>query len=188
MRASPMRAGCPGTREPHFCAVMRHREPPISTQRRRTKVRSRYHTCYYAAAMRRRGSRGSSILEALGTIAFISIGVGGFAVNSVSLTRIDKTADSVTAATALAQQQLEVLRALPLGAAQLSPGVYSDPANPLRADGSGGGVFQRSWTVSGNDTPRAGLRTVTVRVSWTDSQPHSTRVAAYVRCSTIPCP
>ena len=138
--------------------------------------------------MRRRGTRGSSILEALGTIAFIGIGVGGFAVNSVSLTRIDKTADSVTAATALAQQQLEVLRALPLGAAQLSPGVYSDPGNPLRADGSGGGVFQRSWTVSGNDTPRAGLRTVTVRVSWTDSQPHSTRVAAYVRCSTIPCP
>ncbi len=81
--------------------------------------------------MRRRGTRGSSILEALGTIAFIGIGVGGFAVNSVSLTRIDKTADSVTAATALAQQQLEVLRALPLGAAQLSPGVYSDPATPL---------------------------------------------------------
>jgi len=25
-----MRAGCPGTREPHFCAVMRYREPPIS--------------------------------------------------------------------------------------------------------------------------------------------------------------
>jgi Tfp pilus assembly protein PilV len=138
--------------------------------------------------MHRRGTRGSSILEALGTIAFIGIAVGGFAVNSVSLTRIDKTAASVTEATALAQQQLEALRALPLGAAQLAPGVYTDPANPLAADGGGGGVFDRSWTVSGNDAPRAGLRTVTVRVSWTDSQPHSTRVAAYVRCSTIPCP
>ncbi len=121
-------------------------------------------------------------------MALIGIAVGGFAVNSVSLTRIDKTADSVTAATALAQQQLEALRALPLGAAQLAPGVYIDPANPLRADGTGGGVFQRSWTVSGNDTPRAGLRTVSVLVSWTDSRPHTTRVAAYVRCSTIPCP
>src|SRR2546430_12291473 len=115
-------------------------------------------------------------------MALIGIAVGGFAVNSVSLTRIDKTADSVTAATALAQQQLEALRALPLGAAQLSPGVYSDLANPLRADGSGGGVFQRSWTVSGDDTPRAGLRTVTVRVSSPGSQPHSAPVAAYVPC------
>ena len=137
--------------------------------------------------MHRHATRGSSILEALGTIAFIGIAVGGFAVNSVSLTRIDKTAESVTAATALAQQQLEALRALPLGAAQLVPGVYGDPANPLAADGNGGGVFDRGWTVSGNDTPRAGLRTVTVRVSWTDTQPHTTRVAAYVRCSTIPC-
>ena len=137
--------------------------------------------------MRRRGTRGSSLLEALGTMAFIAIGVGGFVVNSVSLTRIDKTADSVTAATALAQQQLEALRALPLGAAQLATGVYSDASNPLRADGSSGGVFQRTWTVSGNDTPRAGLRSVTAVVSWTDSRAHSTRLAAYVRCSTIPC-
>jgi hypothetical protein len=137
--------------------------------------------------MIRRGTRGSSVIEALGTIALIGIAVGGFAVNSVSLTRIDKTADSVTAATALAQEELEALRALPLGAAQLLPGVYADPSNPLAANGNAGGPFTRTWTVSGNDIPRAGLRTVTVRVAWTDTQPHTTRVAAYVRCDTIPC-
>jgi Tfp pilus assembly protein PilV len=138
--------------------------------------------------MRSRTTRGSSLLEAVGSIAFIGIAVGGFAANSASLTRMGKTADSVTAATALAQQQLEALRGLPLGAAALSPGSYTDPANPLSADGSSGGVFQRSWTVSANDTPRTGLRTVTVRVSWTDSRSHTAQLAAYVRCSNIPCP
>jgi len=28
---------------------------------------------------------------------------------------------------------------------------------------------------------------VTVTVSWTDSQFHKTTLAAYIRCSTIPC-
>src|SRR2546430_17275691 len=110
-------------------------------------------------------------------MALIGIAVGGFAVNSVSLTRIDKTADSVTAATALAQQQLEALRALPLGAAQLSPGVYTDPTNPLRADGSGGGgVFQPSWPVPGNAPPRAAPPPGTRAGPWPAPHPPRTRV------------
>ena len=117
----------------------------------------------------------------------IGIAVGGFAVNSVSLTRLNKSAGSATAATALAQQKLEELRSMPLGAAALATGVYDDPANPMRPDGSTGGVFSRRWTVSPSDTPRSGLKTVVVAVSWTDYTPHTTRVAAYVRCSTIPC-
>ena len=72
-------------------------------------------------------------------------------------------------------------------ATELKPGIYYDPANKLKADGTSGGIFDRSWTVSLNDTPRVGLRTVTVTVAWTDSRSHSTQVASYVRCSTIPC-
>ena len=86
-----------------------------------------------------------------------------------------------------AQQKLEELRSMPLGAAALATGVYDDPANPMRPDGSAGGVFSRRWTVSPSDTPRSGLKTVVVAVSWPDYTPHTTRVAAYVRCSTIPC-
>src|SRR5437870_2346463 len=106
----------------------------------------------------RRDARGSSILEALATMVVIGIAVGGFAVNSVSLTRLNKTAGSATAATALAQQKLEELRSMPLGAAALATGVYDDPANPMRPDGSTGGVFSRRWTVSPSDTPRSGLQ------------------------------
>jgi len=138
---------------------------------------------------RGRATRGISLLEALAATAFVSLALLAFAGNSTSLTRNLKSADSTAAATALALQKLEQLRSMPLGATQLAtPGLFYDNSNPLKADGTTGGVYSRSWTVSQKDTPRFGLKSVTVSVSWTDSKSHSTRVAAYVRCSTIPCP
>jgi Tfp pilus assembly protein PilV len=135
-----------------------------------------------------RRQRGVSLLEALAAMTVLSVGLLAFAGNSVSLTRGLKAADSTAAGTALALQKLEQLRSMPLGATQLATGLYYDPSNPLKADGTSGGPFTRSWVVSSNDTPRFGLKTVTVTVSWRDSSAHETRVAAYVRCSTIPCP
>src|SRR5205085_2687308 len=111
----------------------------------------------------------------------------GVAANTVNVTRTSKTADSVAAGNALAIQKLEQLRSMPLGATGLTSGQYYDAANPMKADGTMGGAFSRSWTVSQKDFPRLGLKTVTVTVSWKDSHPHNTRVAAYVRCSAVPC-
>jgi Tfp pilus assembly protein PilV len=127
------------------------------------------------------------MLEALAATAFLAIALMAFAANTVSLTRNEKTADSTSAAHALAQQKLEQLRSTPLGAPEVNPGNYFDPANPLKADGTTGGTFSRTWSVSANDTPSWGLRSVTVTVTWTDSKSHTTRLAAFVRCSTIPC-
>src|SRR6059058_1396538 len=124
---------------------------------------------------RRARSRGFSLLDALAGLTFIAVSLLGLSAASVSLNRNSKGADSTSAGTALAQQKLEQLRSMPLGATELKP------------DGTSGGIFDRSWTVSLNDTPRVGLRTVTVTVAWTDSRSHSTQVASYVRCSTIPC-
>ena len=110
-----------------------------------------------------------------------------FAANTISLTHNEKSADSTSAAHALAQEKLEQLRSMQLGAAALNPGIYIDPANPLQADGTAGGTFTRRWVVSGNDSPASGLRTVTVTVSWRDTRLHTTTLASYVRCSAIPC-
>jgi len=126
-------------------------------------------------------------VEALAATAVLGVGLAGFAVSTVSITRTQKGADSTSAAHALAQQKLEQLRSTPLGAAQVLPGNYTDTANPLKADGTAGGSFLRTWTVSANNAPALGLRTVTVTVTWADSRPHTTTLAAYVRCSTIPC-
>jgi len=109
-----------------------------------------------------------------------------FAANTISLTRMAKGADSTSAAHALAQEKLEQLRSMQLGAAALNPHIYIDPANPLKADGTAGGTFTRRWVVSVN-SPASGLRTVTVTVSWRDTRLHTTTLASYVRCSAIPC-
>src|SRR5437667_12855418 len=123
---------------------------------------------------RGRATRGISLLEALAATAFVSLALLAFAGNSTSLTRNLKSADSTAAGTALALQKLEQLRSMPLGAAGLTTGLYYDPSNPLKADGTGGtgGVFSRRWVVSSKDTPRFGLKTVTVTVAWNDSRSH----------------
>ena len=128
-----------------------------------------------------------SAVEALAAIAFLGVGLGALAVNSVAGTHRVKNADSTAAAHALAQQKLEQLRSLPLGDSQVNPGQYYDAANNMKADGTGSGTYNRSWQVSLKDTPRFGLKTVTVTVAWNDGKDHSTKLAAYVRCPTIPC-
>src|SRR3989442_10178570 len=116
----------------------------------------------------KRAARGFSLLEAVAATAFLAVALMAFAANTIWLTRTEKSADSTSAAHALAQQKLEQLRSLPLGAAQLAAGNYNDDGNPLKADGTNGGIFTRPWTVSGANTPSLALRTVTVQVTWRD--------------------
>jgi len=111
----------------------------------------------------------------------------GLVSSTVFVSRVNTSSSGIAAATALAQQKLEQLRSMPLDAPGLGPGQYTDPAGAMKADGSTGGPFSRSWVVSASNTPRPGLKTVTVSVAWVDSRSHTTTLAAYVRCSTIPC-
>ena len=138
--------------------------------------------------MRRPGNRGVSLLEAVATLGFVGVAVMGFSMNSVSLTRANRSSGATVAATALAQQKIEELRNLPLGAAQLTTGSYTDASNPLGSNGAAGRTFTRTWTVSAKDQPRSGLKTLTVSVAWTDAKAHTARLAAFVRCSRVPCP
>jgi Tfp pilus assembly protein PilV len=136
---------------------------------------------------RPRGTRGFSLIEALGATALMCGALLGLAMGAISVSRTAKSADSTAAATALAIEKLEQLRSMPLDAPAFVPGIYFDPANPMTADGQLGGVYRRRWLVSAKDTPKFGVKTVTVTVAWQDSSQHETSVAAYVRCSTVPC-
>jgi len=80
-----------------------------------------------------------------------------------------------------------MLRSLPLGAAAHTTGTYAE-ASTLKANGTANGPYKRTWTVSNKDTPRAGLKTITVTVAWDVPSHHSTKIAAFVRCSRVPCP
>ena len=134
---------------------------------------------------RRPRAAGFSLIEALSATVFLSVALLGLASSAVSLTRGEKSADSTSAAHGLVTQKLEQLRSLPLDA--VAPGNYTDDSNPLRPDGTSGGIFTRSWVVSVNDTPTPGLRTITVTVAWRDPRNHTTTAAAYVRCGNNPC-
>ena len=135
----------------------------------------------------RRAERGVSIIEATAAAAVVGIALMGFSGNTIAMTRAQGTSARRLAATELAQTQLELLRSMPLGASQLTTGNYADGVS-LAANGTTGGPFTRSWTISSKDSPSYGLKTVTVTVAWNDPVARSTKVAAYVRCSTVPCP
>lgn len=136
---------------------------------------------------RPRGVRGFSLLEALGATALVAGALLGLGMGAINVSQNSKTADATAAATSLAMEKLEQLRSMPLDASAFAPGIYYDDGNPMYADGTSGGIYRRRWNVSSKDTPRFGLKTVTVTVSWRDARQHETSVAAYVRCSTIPC-
>src|SRR5215468_10435580 len=95
-----------------------------------------------------RRTAGTSLLEALGALGLIGVGMLGLVTSTVFVSRANKSSGSVAAATTLAQQKLEQLRSMPLDAAGLAPGQYSDPAGAMTADGSANGPFSRSWVVS----------------------------------------
>jgi len=147
---------------------------------------SRAVSCGNLRRARRRG-RGFGLVEVMVTVGFAGIVLLGFAASTIAVARNSAASRNAAAATALAQQQVEVLRVLPLDAAGVTPGNYVDAGNPMQANGDPNGIFERTWTVSAPDTPAMGLKTITVTVAWTDYGAHQTSVGAYVRCSTVPC-
>jgi len=133
----------------------------------------------------RHGQRGISLAEVVATAGLLGVCLLGMSSSSVLITRTAKSADMTSAATALATQQLELLRSMPLNAAGLTPGNYS--GGTFSPSGTAGGPIALSWVISAKDTPSWGLKTATVTATWTDSRSHTVTLAAFVRCATLPC-
>jgi len=121
------------------------------------------------------------------TASLLSIGLLGLSASSLIVTRTAKGADSSSAATSLATKQLELVRSMPLDAnPSHRPGTYT--IGNYYPNGNQGGPMGISYTVSAMDTPRIGLKTVTVQATWIDAKGnHTLTQAGYIRCSTIPC-
>ena len=111
---------------------------------------------------------GFSLLEVL--IALVILAIGLLAVAQMQITAIKGNAfgSGMTSASSLAANTLERLMALPYNDAQLT-------ASPWQQDsitGVEGGVnnagYVREYQVEDN-TPRLGMKQITVRIVWTDS-------------------
>lgn len=111
-----------------------------------------------------------------------------FQASAITLTRGTKGADSTAAATALAQERLELLRSLPRGHASHTPGNYADANNPLTADGQPNGRYTVTWNVSNRNVPDNGLKSVIVTVAWNENGgARQVRFGGLVRCAEVPC-
>ena len=119
--------------------------------------------------------------------SLLSIGLLGLSASSLMVTRSAKGADSSSAATSLVTKQLEAVRSMPLDANPgHRPGTYT--VGSYYPNGNQGGPITVVYAVSALDTPRMGLKTVTVRATWTDAKGgHTLDEGAFIRCSTIPC-
>lgn len=121
-------------------------------------------------------TKGFSIIEVLIGMSILSIGLLAVAAMQISAVRNNKTGNTFTQATTLAQAQMETIKNGDISDSSdtLNPSTLptttSDPNNPIDENGDAGGIYTRTWTVDeyldadGKDSDDA--RTVTVTVSF----------------------
>ncbi|MDY7032896.1 MAG: prepilin-type N-terminal cleavage/methylation domain-containing protein [Thermodesulfobacteriota bacterium] len=104
---------------------------------------------------------GFTLLEVLISMSVLSMGLLGVAAMSVYVSQGNAQARKVTAATVLAQSQLEAFK--DMAYASITTG--SDSNNPVDESGNAGGIYTRTWTVTDN-VPYANVKKVECTVSW----------------------
>jgi prepilin-type N-terminal cleavage/methylation domain-containing protein len=109
---------------------------------------------------------GFTLLEVLVATAILGLISLSFALGTAGSARYNAIAQSVTAATTLGHAKIEELTEKASTDPQLTSGSHSDPSSPLNADGTGGGIYTRTWTVT-NNLPVTGLKTVQIQITWT---------------------
>ena len=108
---------------------------------------------------------GSTLIEVLVAVLILGGVIVSFAVATMSARRSGDTSRFEAEATTLAIDKLEELRTLASSDADLSAGAHTDASNPLRPDGTSGGVYTRTWHVT-DALPTPGMRRVEMRVRW----------------------
>lgn len=108
---------------------------------------------------------GFTLLEVLIAISIVAVGL--LAVASMQLTAIqgNRAGGHLSAATHLAEQELERLKASSFSGPDLALGNHTDANNPIDPDGNPGGIYTKEWIV---ENYTAFSRRVTVTVSWNE--------------------
>jgi prepilin-type N-terminal cleavage/methylation domain-containing protein len=134
-----------------------------------------------------RAQAGFSLIEVVASLAIFGLIAAGLAANTIAVVRANRISNALSVATALAQDEVEQLRALDPAAnpPALVAGTHTDPNNPLTATGATGGLYSREWVVT-RDIPIPGLSTVLVSVSWADGEMRTLHMSALL-CQSATC-
>jgi prepilin-type N-terminal cleavage/methylation domain-containing protein len=107
--------------------------------------------------------KGFTLLESLVALVLLAIMLMGVTAHSMTMMGSLAQARHMAVAINLAQDRMETLMNSPYGSVNSG----SDANNPLTEQGTAGGIYSVSWTVT-NDSPAGDLKDVTVTTTWTD--------------------
>jgi type IV pilus modification protein PilV len=111
--------------------------------------------------------QGFSLIEVLVAIGIFSIAILGMAVGAITITRANKTSQSHTVATNVAQDILEQLKAQPFAAVTAGNDTVTFQ----------GVNYARGWVLNPNT---ATFKQINVTIQWTDYVPHTLTVSSAI--------
>jgi type IV pilus assembly protein PilV len=112
--------------------------------------------------MLKQGAAGFSFIELMIAMAILAMGMLAAVSMHVGSSRNNTKGNIYTQANMLAKAQLETLKSQDVLSLAVG-GPYTDPNNPVDAEGQPGGIYNRSWTI---ETLGTDARRLTVTVQW----------------------
>jgi type IV pilus assembly protein PilV len=112
--------------------------------------------------MSQQGAAGFSFIELMIAMAILAMGMLAAVSMHVGSSRNNTKGNIYTQANMLAKAQLETLKSQDVLSLAVG-GPYTDPNNPVDAEGQPGGIYNRSWTI---ETLGTDARRLTVTVQW----------------------
>ena len=114
----------------------------------------------------RKPERGFTLIELFVAMTLLFIALFALAELGVSTIHTNQWASEDAVATRLAQNKIDELKKETY--ASLVINNYSDPNNPVNAQGNAGGHYTRSWSVIAG--PVTGTKKISVLVTWSGSK------------------
>lgn len=112
--------------------------------------------------MSQQRAAGFSFIELMIAMAILAMGMLAAVSMHVGSSRNNTKGNIYTQANMLAKAQLETLKSQDVLSLAVG-GPYTDPNNPVDAEGQPGGIYNRSWTI---ETLGTDARRLTVTVQW----------------------
>jgi Tfp pilus assembly protein PilV len=127
-----------------------------------------------------------AVAGVIGVILVLAVGKLG-----LNATHQRVSSDSISAAVSLAEQRLEKLKALPSPATAsdltVAGNTHADPSNPIKEDGTAGGKYNVTWTVTDSGAgafyPAPGVKKIVINVQHANNPMVNVTLATYYKVS-----